>query len=121
MLKLVQAGVPAEAHHHEVTAGGQCEIDLRFGSLVEMDDQLRVYKYAVKNTAMAHGKGHPRQGPGSLPEALAALETCHHFLLAGNVFTRDVLETWVDYQRTREIDPIRLRPHPYELYRHNDA
>jgi glutamine synthetase len=276
VLKLVEAGVPVEVHHHEVATGGQCEIDMRFGSLVDMADHLMVYKYVIKNTAIAHGKtatfmpkplwgdngsgmhvhqslwkagktlmadkagyaglsqmarfyiggllkhapallalvaptvnsyhrlvpgfeapvnlvysrrnrsaavripmysdnpkakriefrcpdpacnpylafpamlmagldgiqneidpgepsdydlfeahgnghGKPRQVPGSLPEALAALEADHEFLLAGNVFTRDVLETWVDYKRSREIDPIRLRPHPYEFYLYYDA
>jgi len=56
--------------------------------------------------------------PASLPEALNALEQDHEFLLHGNVFTKDMIETWIDYKRTREVDPIRLRPHPweYQLY-----
>jgi glutamine synthetase len=276
VLKLKEAGVPVEVHHHEVATAGQCEIDLRFGGLVEMADHLMVYKYIIKNTARAHGKtatfmpkpiwgdngsgmhvhqslwkkgeslmvdadgyaglselsryyiggllrhapallalvaptvnsyhrlvpgyeapvnlvysqrnrsaavripmyshnprakriefrcpdpscnpylafaamllagldgiqreidpgapadydlfegrhnghGAPRQVPGSLPEALAALEADHDFLLAGDVFTQDVLETWVDYKRTREVDPMRLRPHPYEFYLYYDV
>jgi glutamine synthetase len=277
VLKLVEAGVPVEVHHHEVATGGQCEIDLRFGGLVDMADHLMVYKYVIKNMAIAIGKtatfmpkplwgdngsgmhvhqslwkagktlmaekagyaglsqlaryyiggllkhapallalvaptvnsyhrlvpgfeapvnlvysrrnrsaavripmysdnpktkriefrcpdpacnpylafpamlmagldgiqheidpgepsdydlfeshggnghGRPKQVPGSLPEALAALESDHEFLLAGDVFTRDVLETWVEYKRTREIDPMRLRPHPYEFYLYYDA
>ncbi len=277
VLKLVEAGVPVEVHHHEVATAGQCEIDMRFAGLVEMADHLMVYKYIIKNVAQAHGKtatfmpkpiwgdngsgmhvhqslwkagrtlmadkegyaglselarfyiggllkhapallalvaptvnsyhrlvpgfeapvnlvysrrnrsaavripmysdnpkakriefrcpdpacnpylafaamllagldgiqtkidpgapadydlfehhgsnghGRPKQVPGSLPEALAALEADHEFLLAGDVFTRDLLETWIDYKRTREIDPIRLRPHPYEFYLYYDA
>ncbi|MCC6188342.1 MAG: type I glutamate--ammonia ligase [Anaerolineales bacterium] len=276
VLKLVAAGVPVEVHHHEVATAGQCEIDMRFSSLVDMADHLMVYKYIVKNTARAYGKtatfmpkpiwgdngsgmhvhqslwkagqtlmadpagyaglsqlaksyiggllkhapallalvaptinsyhrlvpgfeapvnlvysrrnrsaavripmysdnpkakriefrcpdpscnpylafsamllagldgiqrgidpgqpsdydlfethsnghGRPRQVPGSLPEALVALEHDHDFLLAGGVFTRDVLETWTDYKRAREIDPMRLRPHPYEFYLYYDA
>ena len=53
--------------------------------------------------------------PGSLPEVLAALEADHDYLLEGGVFTADLIETWIDYKRTNEIDPIRLRPHPHEF------
>jgi glutamine synthetase len=277
VLKLVEAGVPVEVHHHEVATAGQCEIDMRFGSLVSMADNMMIYKYVIKNMALAAGKtatfmpkplwgdngsgmhvhqslwkdgktlmadkdgyaglsqlarfyiggllkhapallalvaptvnsyhrlvpgfeapvnlvysrrnrsaavripmysenpkakriefrcpdpscnpylafaamlmagldgieneidpgtpadydlfeahganghGKPKQVPGSLPEALAALEADNEFLLKGDVFTRDVLETWVDYKRTKEIDPMRLRPHPYEFYLYYDA
>ena len=278
VLKLIEAGVPVEVHHHEVATAGQCEIDIRFSPLVEMADMLMVYKYVIKNTALAHGKtatfmpkplwgdngsgmhvhqslwkagktlmadpdgyaglselsryyiggllkhapallalvaptvnsyhrlvpgfeapvnlvysrrnrsaavripmysenpkakriefrcpdpscnpylafaamllagldgiqnkidpgqpsdydlfethvngnghGKVKQVPGSLPEALAALDADHEFLLAGGVFTRDVLETWVDYKKSKEIDPMRLRPHPYEFYLYYDA
>jgi len=275
VLKLAEAGVPVEVHHHEVATAGQCEIDMRYSSLVSMADHLLMYKYIIKNVALAHGKtatfmpkplwgdngsgmhvhqslwkdganlffdkngyalvsdtakyyiggllkhapallaivaptvnsyhrlvpgfeapvnlvfsrrnrsaavripmysdnprtkriefrcpdpacnpylafaamllagldgiknqidpGEPadfdvfeehekaatiKQVPGSLPEALAALEADHDFLLAGDVFTQDVLETWIAYKRSREIDPIRLRPHPYEFYLYYDA
>jgi glutamine synthetase len=276
VMKLIEAGVPVEVHHHEVATAGQCEIDIRFSPLVDMADNLMVYKYVIKNMARAAGKtatfmpkplwgdngsgmhvhqslwkagktlmadkegyaglselaryyiggllrhapallalvaptinsyhrlvpgfeapvnlvysrrnrsaavripmysenpkakriefrcpdpscnpylafsamllagldgiqnkidpgspsdydlfeshsnghGKPKQVPGSLPEALAALEADHDFLLAGNVFTRDVLETWVDYKKNKEIDPMRLRPHPYEFYLYYDA
>jgi glutamine synthetase len=53
--------------------------------------------------------------PGSLEDALAALEADHAFLLKGDVFTQDVLDVWISYKRENEIDPIRLRPHPYEF------
>lgn len=62
-----------------------------------------------------------RQVPASLAEALAALEDDHDFLLKGNVFTADLLETWIKVKRNREVDPIRLRPHPYEFYLYYDA
>ena len=55
------------------------------------------------------------QVPGSLPEALDALEADHEYLKAGNVFTEDLIETWVDYKRANEVDPMRLRPHPHEF------
>ena len=60
------------------------------------------------------------QVPGSLDEALDALEADHDFLLAGGVFTEDVIDTWVEYKRENEIDAIRLRPHPYEFYMYYD-
>jgi glutamine synthetase len=53
--------------------------------------------------------------PGSLEGALNALENDHEFLTKGDVFTQDVIETWLEYKRGREIDPVRLRPHPYEF------
>ncbi|MDR0432595.1 MAG: type I glutamate--ammonia ligase [Bifidobacteriaceae bacterium] len=56
-----------------------------------------------------------RQVPGSLPEVLDALEDDHDFLTEGDVFTPDLIDTWIDYKRTREVDPIRLRPHPHEF------
>ncbi len=276
VLKLRDAGVPVEVHHHEVATAGQCEIDMRFGGLVSMADNLMTYKYIIKNFARSYGKtatfmpkplwgdngsgmhvhqslwkdgktlmadkegyaglsqlskyyiggllkhapallalvaptvnsyhrlvpgfeapvnlvysrrnrsaavripmysdnpkakriefrcpdpscnpylafaamllagldgiqnkidpgdpadydlfeashnghGKPKQVPGSLPEALAALEADSAFLLEGGVFTKDVLETWVDYKRSKEIDPMRLRPHPYEFYLYYDA
>ncbi len=56
-----------------------------------------------------------RSTPGSLEEVLDALEQDHDFLLKGDVFTPDVIETWLEYKRTHEIDELRLRPHPYEF------
>ena len=55
------------------------------------------------------------QVPGSLPEVLDALEADHEYLLAGGVFTPDVIETWVEYKRLNEVDALRLRPHPWEF------
>jgi len=273
ILRLMAAGVPVEVHHHEVATAGQCEIDMRFSTLVDMADHLLMYKYVIKNVAREYGKtatfmpkplfgdngsgmhvhqslwkdgktlmhdangyaglsqtakwyiggllkhapallaitspsvnsyhrlvpgyeapvnlayssrnrsaavripmysenpkakrlefrcpdptcnpylafsamllagldgiqnkidpgqpadydifehknGHIKQVPGSLPEALKALEADHKFLLAGEVFTQDVIDTWIEYKVTREVDPIRLRPHPYEFYLYYDA
>ncbi|MGP8059807.1 MAG: type I glutamate--ammonia ligase [Acidimicrobiales bacterium] len=53
--------------------------------------------------------------PGSLDEAMDALEADNDFLRAGDVFTDDLLETWIDYKRVEEGDAVRLRPHPYEF------
>ncbi|HEU4913355.1 MAG TPA: type I glutamate--ammonia ligase [Actinomycetes bacterium] len=55
------------------------------------------------------------QVPSSLPEVLDALEEDHEYLLEGGVFTSDLIETWVDWKRANEVDPIRLRPHPHEF------
>ena len=270
VLKMKQAGIEVEIHHHEVGTSGQCEIDLRFCSLTLMGDRVQAYKYILKNLAreyrktltfmpkplfMDNGSGmHTHQSlwkseknvffgeegyaqlskealyyiggllhhapallafcapttnsyrrlvpgyeapinlaysqrnrsaciripsysnspkakrmefrspdpssniyfamaamlmagldgiqkqmepgapldrniynlppeeaakvktlPGSLEESLNALEKDHDFLLKGDVFTPDVIETWLDYKRTNELDELRLRPHPYEF------
>jgi glutamine synthetase len=57
---------------------------------------------------------------GSLEEAMDALEADNDYLTAGGVFTDDLIETWVDYKRTREVDPVRLRPHPWEFMLYYD-
>ncbi|TMK66156.1 MAG: type I glutamate--ammonia ligase [Actinobacteria bacterium] len=49
-------GIACEFHHHEVSSGGQGEIDMRFRPLLRMADQMMIYKYVVKNTAARHGK-----------------------------------------------------------------
>jgi glutamine synthetase len=53
--------------------------------------------------------------PGSLRDALAALEKDHDFLLQGDVFTEDVIETWIDYKMNNEVLALDLRPHPWEF------
>ncbi|MFH1750447.1 MAG: type I glutamate--ammonia ligase [Candidatus Micrarchaeota archaeon] len=59
--------------------------------------------------------------PGSLDKALEALEADHDFLLKGNVFTGELIRSWIDYKREAEVDPVRIRPHPYEMYLYYDA
>jgi glutamine synthetase len=59
--------------------------------------------------------------PGSLEEALDALEADHQFLLQGEVFTTDVIETYLRYKRSREVDELRLRPHPFEFVLYYDV
>jgi glutamine synthetase len=274
-LVMAQIGIDVECHHHEVATAGQCEIDMRFDTLVAMADNLIKYKYVVKNVARAHGKtatfmpkplfgdngsgmhvhqsiwngGKPTFGdpsgyaglsdicrhyiggllkhapallafaapttnsyhrlvpgyeapvnlawsmrnrsaavripmysdspkskraefrcpdpscnpylafsamlmagidgiknridpgdpvdkniydlppeelaeiptvPGSLSAALAALETDHEFLTEGDVFTQDFIDNYLAYKRDKEVDPIRLRPHPYEFVLYYD-
>jgi glutamine synthetase len=55
------------------------------------------------------------QVPTSLGAVLDALEDDHDFLTKGDVFTPDLIETWIDYKRTAEIAPVQLRPHPHEF------
>ena len=61
------------------------------------------------------------QMPGSLEDALKNLETDHEFLLRGDVFTKDVIEEWLDFKRTKELNPIRMRPTPHEFYLYFDT
>jgi len=58
--------------------------------------------------------------PDSLDQALEALEDDHDFLTEGDVFTPDLIETWIEYKRANEIEPLRLRPHPYEFQLYYD-
>jgi len=58
--------------------------------------------------------------PVSLGEALDALEKDHEFLLKGGVFTKEVITTWIDYKREKEIAPVNLRPHPHEFMLYYD-
>jgi glutamine synthetase len=58
--------------------------------------------------------------PGSLGEVLDSLERDHEWLLKGDVFTPDVIETWITYKRERELAPINLRPVPYEFFLYYD-
>jgi glutamine synthetase len=53
--------------------------------------------------------------PASLDEALSCLETDYEFLLKGDVFTEELLETFISYKRKNEAEAVRLRPHPYEF------
>jgi glutamine synthetase len=62
-----------------------------------------------------------QKAPGSLEDALRALENDHDFLLRGDVFTEDVVRTWIDYKRERDIAAMAQRPHPYEFFLYYDA
>jgi glutamine synthetase len=59
--------------------------------------------------------------PGSLDEAMEALEADHEFLLKGGVFTQDLIDTWISYKRSQEADAVRLRPHPWEFALYYDV
>ena len=60
------------------------------------------------------------QVPGTLSEVLDALEADHEYLLEGDVFTADLIETWIEWKRKNEVDPIRFRPHPHEFEMYYD-
>jgi glutamine synthetase len=62
-----------------------------------------------------------KQVPGSLAAVLDALEADHEFLLKGDVFTSDLLEAYISYKREIEVDPVRIRPTPYEFSLYYDV
>ena len=68
-----------------------------------------------------HDAAKIKQMPASLEESLRNLENDHAFLLKDNVFTQDVIETWITYKREKEVDEVRIRPHPYEFFLYYDV
>lgn len=58
---------------------------------------------------------------GSLGEALDSLEADHEFLLKGDVFSKEIIETWLSSKREKDVDPVRLRPVPYEYHLYFDV
>lgn len=56
LVTMESLGIPVEVHHHEVGTAGQCEIDMRFGPLTQMADNVQTYKYVIRNVARKHGK-----------------------------------------------------------------
>jgi len=58
--------------------------------------------------------------PGSLEEALAALEADQEFLLKGDVFTKDAIDMWIEYKTENEVNDVKLRPHPQEFFLYFD-
>ena len=58
--------------------------------------------------------------PGALDESLAALEEDHEFLMKGDVFTQDVIDTWIEYKTENEVNDVKLRPHPHEFFLYYD-
>jgi glutamine synthetase len=58
--------------------------------------------------------------PGSLEEALSALNDDQEFLLKGDVFTKDVIDMWIEYKTKNEVNEVNLRPHPHEFFLYFD-
>jgi glutamine synthetase len=58
--------------------------------------------------------------PGSLDATLDALERDHDFMLQGGVFSEDLIKTWIEYKRVKEVQEVRIRPTPYEFYLYYD-
>jgi len=58
--------------------------------------------------------------PGSLEEALSALNDDQEFLLKGDVFTKDVIDMWIEYKTKNEVNDVKLRPHPHEFFLYFD-
>jgi glutamine synthetase len=73
--------------------------------------------YELSKAELANTK----QAPGSLEEAIEALEKDHKFLTEGGVFTDDLIETWAQWKREKEMDEIALRPHPHEFHLYYDC
>ncbi len=84
---------------------------------IDPGDPLDVDVYGLSPEQMA---GIP-QVPGSLDEALDALESDNAYLKEGGVFTDDLLEEWISYKRINEVDELRLRPHPWEFHLYYDV
>ncbi|MCF6247532.1 MAG: type I glutamate--ammonia ligase [Desulfobacula sp.] len=61
-----------------------------------------------------------KSAPGSLEEALESLKADHKFLLKGDVFTKDVIDYWINYKMENEVNPVISRPHPHEFYLYYD-
>ncbi len=75
---------------------------------------VNTYELSPEETAKV------RSVPGSLGAVLDALEADHEFLLEGDVFTDDLLRTWITYKRVKELHEVNIRPHPYEFYLYYD-
>ncbi len=65
-------------------------------------------------------KSEIRSVPGSLEEVLTALKADHEFLLEGGVFDREFIDTWISFKRATEVQPLAVRPHPYEFQMYFD-
>jgi glutamine synthetase len=74
---------------------------------------------SVRSRSQGNGR---RSAPcrAASTKRLLALEKDHQFLLKGGVFSEDLIEAWIGYKRTKEVDTMRLRPHPYEFYLYYD-
>ncbi|MFI5281051.1 MAG: type I glutamate--ammonia ligase [Gemmatimonadales bacterium] len=88
-----------------------------------MKNKIEPPKPIDKDLYELHGaeKAKIKSTPGSLGEVLDALEADHQFLLKGDVFTTDLIETWISMKREKDVKPMAIRPHPYEFFLYYDA
>ena len=84
----------------------------RADAVGEPHEAVAAYLAVVR--AATSSEGDPWQVP-ALEASLDALKADHEFLLRGDVFTPDVIDTWIWYKKEKEVDAMRLRPHPYEF------
>jgi glutamine synthetase len=84
---------------------------------IDPGDPLDVDIYELDANELAKYK----HTPGSLEEAINALEDDNKFLTEGDVFTDDLVEMWINWKREEEINPLHLRPHPYEFHMYYDC
>ena len=96
--------------------GLSCQAQEAFRSVdvAEFERAVADDAYVVLDVRTPEEHAQVAQVPASLEEALKALEEDHEFLLQGDVFTPDLIETWIEIKRG-EIDEIRQRVHPYEF------
>ena len=95
-------------------AGNDRELLTLSDKLINENNRKDFWIFQHRGMAYAGLKDIPK-APGSLEEAVGNLKKDHAFLLKGDVFTSEVISTWLDYKRANEVDAIRLRPHPYEF------
>jgi glutamine synthetase len=79
-------------------------------------DRQGPVRTAARRSTRRSTRSRPR-----LPAVIDSLEADHEFLLEGDVFTGDLIETWIDFKREQEIAPIQLRPHPHEFELYYDV
>jgi glutamine synthetase len=96
------AGLDGIENQIDPTAEGFGPFDI---DIAEMPEQERVSIKAL---------------PSSLPDALSALKDDRDFLLKGEVFTEDLIDAWIEYKLSKEVNPLQARPHPYEFELYSD-
>jgi len=84
-------------------------------------EQVGFYWWKSLTWLKVRGSEPKRDGKSAIDIVLDNLEKDHDFLLKGDVFTPDLIETWIEYKREKEVDPMRLRPHPYEFFLYYDV
>ena len=76
---------------------------------------------AIKTAAIARYGFEDESGQRNSMRFVAGLRRDHDFLLRGDVFTEDVIDTWIWYKTANECEALRQRPHPYEFAMYYDV